>query len=268
MRFVIALLVVAALGAVVGAVWVGSRYQESTVVAHPYEAGVHHDEARHAAERLGWMLEVDEASLRTGPGGLRLTLAGRDGAPLAGVDVGVRLSRAGTNRMDRVAVARPDGPGRWVAAVELPEAGFWDLRVEARRGADQVAFDRRIRVAGAGAACDLGAGPCTEASGATRITLEAGPRPLRALAEIELAVDLASGGAPVEGAAVAVDLSMPGMFMGENRVDLRPAGNGRYVGRGVVVRCASGRRDWVAGVVARLPGGGEARARFPFQVAD
>ncbi len=65
-----------------------------------------------------------------------------------------------------------------------------------------------------------------------------------------------------------IALSMPGMYMGENRAALRPDGAGRYAGRAVVLRCASGRTDWVAEVVARLPGGGEARARFPLQAAD
>jgi hypothetical protein len=58
------------------------------------------------------------------------------------------------------------------------------------------------------------------------------------------------------------------MFMGENRIALRADGQGRYAGKGALLRCASGRRDWVAEVVVRLPGGREARARFPFQAAE
>jgi nitrogen fixation protein FixH len=267
-RTVIAIIAVAALGAVVGAIWVGVRYHENTVVADPYEAGVHHDEARHAAERLGWTLEVDEAHLRTGPGGLRLALRGRDGAPVDDAEVRVRLSRAGTSRLDRSAPARPEGEGRYVAAVELPEAGFWDLGVTVRRGADRLSFDRRIRVAAAEPACDVGRAPCEAEAGGTRLGLELSPRPVRALADLAATVTVTRGGAAVEGAEVAVELSMPGMYMGENRAALRPAGPGRYQGRVVVLRCASGRTDWVAEVVARLPGGGEARARFPLRAAD
>jgi hypothetical protein len=61
---------------------------------------------------------------------------------------------------------------------------------------------------------------------------------------------------------------MTGMFMGENRIPLRAEADGRYAGKGALLRCTSGRRDWLAEVVVRLPGGGEARTRFPFQAAE
>ncbi len=116
--------------------------------------------------------------------------------------------------------------------------------------------------------CDVGSGACSEERGAAVVRLELSPRPLRPLHEIDAAVALSSGGAPVDGAAVSVGLSMPGMYMGDNRASLAPVGNGRYGGKVVLLRCASGRRDWVADVVARLPGGPEVRARFPFEAAE
>lgn len=61
-----------------------------------------------------------------------------------------------------------------------------------------------------------------------------------------------------------VDLSMAGMEMGRNRVDLSRGADGRYRGTGVFVRCPSGRRDWEATVTA--PGAG--KAVFRFAVAD
>jgi hypothetical protein len=61
-----------------------------------------------------------------------------------------------------------------------------------------------------------------------------------------------------------VDLSMAGMEMGRNRVDLSRGADGRYRGTGVFVRCRSGRRDWEATVTA--PGAG--KAVFRFAVAD
>jgi hypothetical protein len=61
-----------------------------------------------------------------------------------------------------------------------------------------------------------------------------------------------------------VDLSMAGMEMGRNRVDLSPGPDGRYRGTGVIVRCPSGKHDWEATVTA--PGAG--KAVFHFAVAD
>ena len=148
------------------------------------------------------------------------------------------------------------------------------------------------------AGCDLGRGPCAGGAGGTDVRLEISPRPIRSLRDLEVAAVVSRGGAPLEGAEVALELSMPGMYMGENRVALAPLGGGRYRGKAVLVRCASGRRDWVAEVVVRLPageggdgargGGGGAgedartvgagrgavgepaalRVRFPFEVAE
>jgi hypothetical protein len=43
-----------------------------------------------------------------------------------------------------------------------------------------------------------------------------------------------------------IDLAMPGMNMGKNRVALEPRGKGVYTGTGVIVRCKSSRRTWRA----------------------
>ena len=53
---------------------------------------------------------------------------------------------------------------------------------------------------------------------------------------------------------------MPGMKMGPNRVELKNTGNGAYEGRGVIVRCPSGRRTWFAHVT--IPGTGEVKFIF------
>ena len=101
MKIVIAIVAAAALAAVLGAVWVGSRTFERTVVADPYESGIHHDADRRKAEALGWIIGVDEGSLRAGPEAtLAVRLTGRDGAPLEDAEVLFRVSRAGTSRFD------------------------------------------------------------------------------------------------------------------------------------------------------------------------
>jgi hypothetical protein len=81
-------------------------------------------------------------------------------------------------------------------------------------------------------------------------------------------VALHRGIATVNDARVEIELSMPDMYMGENRIPLRRDGDGHYAGKGPLLRCSSGRSDWVAEVVARFPGGEVARARFPFHAAE
>lgn len=272
MKIVIAIVAAVALSAVVGAIWVGSRSFERTVVADPYDSGIHHDADRRKARSLGWSVAVDEGSLRAGPeASLKVTVTGKDGAPLDDADVFFRVSRAGTSRFDRTANATRGGGGRYGAVLPMTEPGFWDLDVVVRRGGESLTLGKWIHVAGEvgeGVHCDAGLRPCAADADGVRVVLDLSPRPPVPLKEIDAAVQLLRGGEPLAGAEVAVELSMPGMFMGENRIPLRASGSGRYAGKGALLRCASGRHDWLAEVVVRLPGGGEARARFPFLAAE
>lgn len=107
--------------------------------------------------------------------------------------------------------------------------------------------------------CQAHDGPCTLPMGNETVTLEITPRPVTAMQESTFTVTV-SGSQPT--GAPYIDLGMPAMKMGPNRVMLKPAGNGAYTGKGVIVRCKSGRRTWFAHVV--LPGAGE--TRFVFDV--
>lgn len=154
--------VAAAIGTVGATIALGSAVKESTVVANPYETGLHHGEAV-AAQRKG---------------------------------LGV-----------------PGDPSRIAPA------------------------------------CDLAAGPCVAPAGPYEVRLDLGPRPLRTMAELAALVELRRDGAPVDGAKVILSFDMRDMSMGENRRALAGAGSGRYVGKAVLVRCPSGRKDWYAAVV-------------------
>jgi hypothetical protein len=116
--------------------------------------------------------------------------------------------------------------------------------------------------------CELGAGPCPAAlGGGVELSLELSPRPLRAMRELAVVARLASAGAPVDGAAVSVSFDMVGMSMGDNTVQLTAAGGGRYEGKAVLVRCPTGRRDWLAAVAVRQAGR-EARAVLPLRLEE
>jgi nitrogen fixation protein FixH len=251
---------------------VATRSYERTVVADPYESGIHHDQDRKRAERLGWAIVVDESGLRAGPEAvLAIRLSDRTGAPLEGAEVTFRVARPGTSRFDHSAPAHAEGGGRYAAVLPMAEAGFWDLDAVIRLGAESLTLGKWIHVSGEvgeGVHCDAGLRRCAADSGDVRVVLDLSPHPPAPLKDLDASVQLTRGGASLAGAEVAVLVSMSGMFMGENRIPLRAVGEGRYAGRGALLRCTSGRRDWLAEVVVRLPGGGEARARFPFQAAE
>jgi hypothetical protein len=133
-----------------------------------------------------------------------------------------------------------------------------------------LAYDQQRRALEAGsaaAACDLGASPCTRTLGDMELALELGPRPLRAMSELAVGARLLRKGAPVDGAEVRLSFAMAGMDMGENAVGLAPAGGGRYQGKAVLVRCTSGRGDWIATAVVRQAGE-ERRAAFPLRLGE
>ena len=84
--------------------------------------------------------------------------------------------------------------------------------------------------------CNADSGPCAKGA----VTFGITPRPVAAMRELTFTVN-----AP---AADMVDLSMPGMDMGVNRVPLLKAAMDQYQGRGVIVRCPSGATLWRAAV--------------------
>ena len=93
--------------------------------------------------------------------------------------------------------------------------------------------------------CDVHAGPCSAHMSGSRVSLDIEPKPVKAMRDLTFTVTFA-GKKPV--AAPYIDLGMPGMNMGRNRVILKPARELIYRGEGVIVRCPSGRRTWKAKV--------------------
>ncbi|HWP48500.1 MAG TPA: copper ion binding protein [Candidatus Limnocylindrales bacterium] len=74
--------------------------------------------------------------------------------------------------------------------------------------------------------------PLTTQVGDFLVTLQIHPKPIKDQ-EVHFDVILqSSDGKPVSDAEVQVDLSMPGMTMGEMRFKAEPAGEGRYTGKG------------------------------------
>ena len=105
--------------------------------------------------------------------------------------------------------------------------------------------------------CNAHNGACSQTIGGLTVSLEIAPRPVKAMQDLVFKVFL-SGNPPPQNPYI--DLGMPGMKMGPNRVELKETGTGAYEGRGVIVRCPSGRRTWFANVT--IPGSGEVKFIF------
>jgi hypothetical protein len=102
--------------------------------------------------------------------------------------------------------------------------------------------------------CIINAGPCVKAVEGLTVALDIIPRPVRAMRDLSFDVQLERGGRPAEATGVEVDLTMPGMQMGENRVQLRRLRDGLFRGKGVILRCPSGQALWKASVIVTAGG--------------
>ena len=95
--------------------------------------------------------------------------------------------------------------------------------------------------------CELHRGVCSQSLSGSTVTLAVTPRPVKAMQDLLFQVSF-SDKLPPDAKLPYIDLGMPGMKMGPNRVQLKSAGNNTYEGRGVIVKCPSGRRTWRATV--------------------
>jgi nitrogen fixation protein FixH len=268
MKIALALLSAVVLAVIGITIYVGGQVAEPTVITDPYEHGLRYDHDRALRARLGFRAVVDPAGLRPGGEALGFTLVDRDGRPVEGAMVQVAVTRPAGGGGDRRGEARALGDGRYLAPVGFAGPGFWDVRLDVKRGGDVVGLVQQVRVEAASAGpCDLAAAPCATEAGGLAIALDLG-RALVTMKDLPIGVEVRRAGAPVEGAVVEVAFAMKDMNMGENRVALLAAGPGRYAGKGVLVRCGSGRKDWIASVTVRVPGLAPASVQVPFAVRE
>jgi hypothetical protein len=109
--------------------------------------------------------------------------------------------------------------------------------------------------------CDPDRDVCAKKIGNREIVFAITPRPVKAMEELVFSLrvnpDVSAPG------GIVIDLSMPGMYMGENRVLLTRSPDGTYRGKGVIPKCRSGRKLWKA--AADIPGAG--KVDFSFNVS-
>lgn len=116
--------------------------------------------------------------------------------------------------------------------------------------------------------CDLDAAPCVktlDADGPVTVTLDVSPRPLATMKRLLFRVKAVGKDGSIRDAGVFIDLTMPGMSMMENRIPLRQAEDGSYVGEGVIVKCSSGRKVWKADISISRPGKADRSINTSFQ---
>jgi hypothetical protein len=91
--------------------------------------------------------------------------------------------------------------------------------------------------------CDIQSGSCQKEINNRTVELEILPKPVKAMTDLVFQVKIS--GEPLS-APPFIDLGMPGMKMGPNRVMLKKNDIAVFEGQGVIVRCHSGKTIWQA----------------------
>jgi hypothetical protein len=96
--------------------------------------------------------------------------------------------------------------------------------------------------------CNIHQGPCTVMAGNRSVTLNIEPKPVSAMKELTFSVTVSPCNKLPD--TLLLDLSMPGMQMGNNQVTLVKKNACLYEGKGIIVRCMSGRTLWQVTVLS------------------
>lgn len=118
--------------------WPGLAY------ANASERGRKFNQVLAAEEResaLGWTF-----ALRFADGRLAVDARSRDGTALTDLELAATLVRPLGGTDDVRIVLRPDGPGRYAAAVDLPLKGQWEVRLVAERMGEKAHSAQRVLV--------------------------------------------------------------------------------------------------------------------------
>lgn len=100
--------------------------------------------------------------------------------------------------------------------------------------------------------CEPDAGACTRTISGTKIQLEIEPKPIKVMEILIFRLTIADQ--PPEKIP-SIELGMPGMNMGPNKVLMRAIQKDVFIGKGVIVKCSSPKRVWKATVT--VPGLGK-----------
>ena len=144
MRFLIIFICLIAVGATIATILVGSRTFEGIVVEHPYENGLAWDQVHRNAARLGWQVNVLGLPFKTGKNEMVFSVQDKNGLPLSDAVVNVALSRPATSALDRTYPARRGKDGHYRVSVDLPQFGYWDVRVEVKQKGEECSFVEKI----------------------------------------------------------------------------------------------------------------------------
>ncbi len=146
MKLLLVIVAIIGLSAVIGAVVVGTRSFDGTVVDKPYERGLSYDAAHHEKEASGWNAEILNKGLTVGKNDILLSITDKEGRKVTDVEVTVVISRPSSSTYDKTYKASEE-KGLFRIAADLPLYGYWDAKVQVSDRSRTVTFEKRLYAA-------------------------------------------------------------------------------------------------------------------------
>ncbi len=140
MRTLITLVCIIGLAATIGTIVVGMNSFEGIVVEKPYEAGLAWDQALQNKEKLGWTVNLQNPSFKTGRNELSLLIIDKNRARLADAVVLVTVSRPSTRQYDKTYAMAQQPDNSYRAFIDLPLKGNWGLISDIAYRGDHASF--------------------------------------------------------------------------------------------------------------------------------
>ncbi len=124
---------------------VGTKTFEGTVVKDPYGMGLRWDELQRQRRDSGWNVSLQSRFARRGSNNIAVAVRDRNGRPLHGSNVILRLERPASS--DTVeAPAREHHDGVFYALIDIPVPGSWTAIIAVTAGGRTIEFEETLYV--------------------------------------------------------------------------------------------------------------------------
>lgn len=144
MKLLLIIISIIGIGSVIGAIVVGIRTFDGTVVDKPYERGLSYDAVHHEKEASGWKLEMLNQSYTTGGNDILISVADINSRPITDVEVTAVISRPSSASYDRTYKAIATEKGLFKITADLPLYGYWDAKVQVTDRSRTILFEKTI----------------------------------------------------------------------------------------------------------------------------
>jgi nitrogen fixation protein FixH len=144
MKTVLGIVSLIGTAAVIGAVVVGIRTFDGTVVDKPYERGLSYDAVHHEKEVSGWNAEILNRDLTIGVNDILLSVVDRNDRPVTDVEVSVVISRPSSASYDKTYKTVATEKGQFRLTADLPLYGYWDAKVQVTDKSRSITFERTL----------------------------------------------------------------------------------------------------------------------------